>query len=387
MIFFFVVFVHLYRFTFGPQHPAAHGVLCCLLYFCGEFIVYIDCIIGYLHRGTEKLCEYKSIEQCLPYFDRLDYVSVCCNEHLLSLCFEYMLRCCLSLRVAFMRLLIVEFTRCFNGLLCISCMVLDLGCLSPLLWSFEERDKLMTFFDLCCGCRMHLCFMVLLGILDDFVFGFVDFLILLIISCLFIMDCYDLLFVGNRLFYLRLRGLSFFDLYDLLFNSLSGVLSRSLGMVWDCRLYCCYELYFMFCYDYCFCFIGDAFDRLFLRLFDMRMSLLICKQCFFVGFFVFGFVCLFDYLYCDVTIETIIMLFYSLWCCCLPGISFACVEHPKGEYCLLLCFCVGLCSRLRLRCADFLHICLLDVCLRGFLLHDLVAVLGNIDVVFGSVDR
>ena len=125
--------MHLYRFTFGPQHPAAHGVLCCLLYLSGEFITYIDVIIGYLHRGTEKLCEYKTVEQCLPYFDRLDYVSVVCNEHLLSLCFEYMLRCCLAIRCAFMRLLMCEFTRCFNGLLCCSCMVMDIGSLSPML--------------------------------------------------------------------------------------------------------------------------------------------------------------------------------------------------------------------------------------------------------------
>jgi len=95
--------------------------------------MYIDVIIGYLHRGTEKLCEYKTIEQCLPYFDRLDYVSVVCNEHLLTLSFEYMLRVCLAIRCAFIRILMCEFTRCFNGLLCISCMIMDIGCLSPLL--------------------------------------------------------------------------------------------------------------------------------------------------------------------------------------------------------------------------------------------------------------
>jgi len=120
----------------------------------------------------------------------------------------------LALRVAFMRLLVVEFTRSFNGLLCVSCMLLDIGCLSPLLWSFEERDKLMTFFDLCCGCRMHLAFMVLLGLLDDFVFGFLDFLLMLLVTIFFLLDIVDLFVLGNRIFYLRLRGLSFFDLLD-----------------------------------------------------------------------------------------------------------------------------------------------------------------------------
>jgi len=159
---------------------------------------------------------------------------------------------------------------------------------------------------------MHLAFMVLLGVLDDFVFGFCDFLLLLILTILFLLDLLDLFVLGSRLFYLRLRGLSYFDLYDLCFMSLSGCLSRSLGMVWDCRLFCCYELYFVLLYDYCFCFNGDAFDRFLLRLFDMRMSLLLCKQLFFVGFFVFGFLCLFDYLYVDMTIETLICMFYSL---------------------------------------------------------------------------
>lgn len=159
---------------------------------------------------------------------------------------------------------------------------------------------------------MHLAFMVLLGLLDDFIFGFIDFLYCCLISCLFLIDLYDLLIVHNRCFYLRLRGLSLLDLYDIMFLSCSGCLSRSLGIVWDCRLYSCYELYFLLTFDYCYCFTGDAFDRFFIRLFDMRMSLLIVKQLFFGIFFVFGFVCLFDYLYVDINIETLIMLFYSV---------------------------------------------------------------------------
>lgn len=159
---------------------------------------------------------------------------------------------------------------------------------------------------------MHLAFCCLLGLLDDFIFGFCDFLLLLLVTVLFLLDLYDFLVLGNRLFYLRLRGLSYFDLYDLCFMSLSGCLSRSLGMVWDVRLFCCYELYFMLLFEFCFCLLGDAFDRFLLRLFDMRMSCLLCKQLFFVGFFVFGFLCLFDYLFVDMTIETIIIMFYSL---------------------------------------------------------------------------
>lgn len=118
---------------FGPQHPAAHGVLCCIIFLKGEFISFVEVVIGYLHRGTEKLCEYKTIEQALPYFDRLDYVSVVCNEHLLALNFELLLRCSLSIRISSLRVLMCEFTRCFNGLLCVSCMAMDIGSLSPML--------------------------------------------------------------------------------------------------------------------------------------------------------------------------------------------------------------------------------------------------------------
>lgn len=301
-----------YRFTFGPHHPASHGVLCCLVFLSSEFISYIDVVIGYLHRGTEKLCEFKSLEQCIPYFDRLDYVSVVCNEHLLSLSFEYLLRCCISLRVSVVRILMCEFTRTFNGFLCISCMIMDIGCLSPLLWSFEERDKLMTFFDLTCGSRMHLAFLCVLGILDDFCFGIIDYLLLLISSSLFVIESFDVFVLGNRLFYSRLRGLSFIDCFDINFLCVSGVLARSVGFCWDNRLYNCYEIYFLLCFDFSYSFLGDAFDRLYLRLFDMKMSLIICKQCFFSSFFDYCFVSLFNYLYVDLTIETIINLFYSL---------------------------------------------------------------------------
>jgi len=159
---------------------------------------------------------------------------------------------------------------------------------------------------------MHLAFMVLLGLLDDFVFGFIDFLYCCLSSCLFLIDIYDMLLVNNRNFYLRLRGLSILDLYDLMFLSCSGSMSRSLGMLWDCRLYSSYELYFLVQYDYCFCFTGDSFDRFYIRLFEMRMSLLIVKQLFFGVFFTFGFLVTFDYLYVDINIETIIMLFYSV---------------------------------------------------------------------------
>jgi NADH:ubiquinone oxidoreductase subunit D len=140
-------------------------------------------------------------------------------------------------------------------------------------------------------------------------------------------------------------------------------------------------------FDYCYCFLGDAYDRLYIRIFELKMCLLIVKQLFFNIFFDFGFVSLFDYLYVDITIESLILLFYSIWCISIPGLTFSVVEHPKGEYLLYIILYFCSCTRLRIRCSDFLHILSLDILIRGFMLHDIVAILGNLDVVFGSIDR
>jgi len=284
----------LFRFCFGPQHPASHGVLVIILNCSNEFLLYLDLHIGYLHRGTEKLLEFKSFEQGLPYFDRLDYVSVVFNEHMFSLAFESLLRVSLCLRVSYLRLIFSELTRVFNGLLCLSCSLFDVGCMSPLLWSFEERDKLMTFFDYVCGVRMHLAFICLCGVLDDFTFGLLDFLFFLLVTNFFFCDLCDLLLVNNRLFYLRLRGLSLFSFWDLCFNSLSGVFARSCGLMWDVRLFSCYELYSLFFFNFSLSFNGDAMDRFLLRLFELRNSLFLCKQ-FLFWFFLYGFFDIFGF--------------------------------------------------------------------------------------------
>jgi NADH-quinone oxidoreductase subunit D len=167
----------------------------------------------------------------VPYFDRLDYVSCVFNEHMFSLAFESLLRCSLCIRVSYLRLLFLELTRVCNGLLCLSCGLMDLGAMTPLLWSFEERDKLMTFFDYVCGCRMHLAFICLCGCLDDFTFCVLDFFVCCVVTNFFFLDIVDLWVCNNRLFFIRLRGLSLFSFWDICFNSLSGVLARSCGLL------------------------------------------------------------------------------------------------------------------------------------------------------------
>jgi NADH:ubiquinone oxidoreductase subunit D len=160
--------------SFGPNHPAAHGVLSCIVYLLNEYITGIDVNIGYLHRGTEKLLQFKSTPQSLPYFDRLDYVSVVFNEHMFVLAFEAVMLYSIPLRVSVIRVCFLEITRVFNGLLAISCNIFDLGAMSPMLWSFEERDKIMTFFDYVCGVRMHVSYICIGGVLEDLSPGLID---------------------------------------------------------------------------------------------------------------------------------------------------------------------------------------------------------------------
>jgi NADH-quinone oxidoreductase subunit D len=255
------------------------------------------------------MTEFKSIEQGLPFYDRLDYVCVVCNEHLVCFALESLLRCMLSLRVSSIRCCLCELVRCFNGLLCISCSMFDMGSLSPLLWAFEERDKILMFFDFLCGCRMHVAFFVVCGVLDDFSVGVFDFLFVVLFCLFFMVELFDVCVCCNRIAYCRLRGIALVDLFDVLFNSISGVVLRSCGLLVDVRLFCSYELYCVLCFNFVFCCVGDAFDRFLNRLFDIVNSLFIMKQCllFFV-FFGFG---VFFYGFCsDCVIETVIYMFF-----------------------------------------------------------------------------
>lgn len=297
------------RFAFGPQHPSSHGVLTIILFLANEYICLCDCHIGYLHRGTEKLLEFKHYEQCTPYFDRFDYCSVICNEHLLVFAFELLLHFLLFCRVSLIRCVLLEISRCFNGLLAISCSMLDIGCLTPLLWAFEERDKVCLLFDFLCGCRMHCAFLLVCGVLDDFCCGFIDYCLFICFGFVFLMDILDCILLLNRLAYIRLRGVAVFDLFDVCCNSISGGVARSVGLLLDCRFFSCYECYcflsFFFVYGIC----GDAFDRFVCRLFDMRMSVLLVKALLFVFCF-FGFFVMFCSFFCDFLIETVIYVFF-----------------------------------------------------------------------------
>jgi len=233
------------------------------------------------------------------------------------------------------------------------------------------------------ACIAHILF--LLGCLDDIPFSILEYVVFLIRSNFFLLELLETLCLGNRLLYTRLRGIGLLDIYDISYNSISGLLARCTGILWDCRLFSTYESYTLYHYDYSFTYCGDSQDRFILRIFDMKNALRIVNQC--VSNTSTSNFQLFELFTSDVSIEMIIYMFYMVWSITTIGISLVSIESPKGEYACCLLIFISYCSRCRLRCADFIHVLLLDVLCKGYLLADLVAVIGNVDCVFGSVDR
>jgi len=244
----------------------------------------------------------------------------------------------------------------------------------------------MIFFDYVCGCRMHCAYICFLGCLDDITITSIDYIFYLCYSFMFVIELLDFICINNRISYLRLRGIGILDIFDIQYCSISGILARSVGFLFDVRLYCCYELYSILNFDYVYSTCGDSQDRFILRIYDMKNSV-ICLQQLLTYLNTYMTFTMFEFFVTDLEIEGIIYLFYMMWGINVVGISFVSTEAPKGEYgCCILLYNLY-CSRCRIRCADYIHVLLLNIMCKGFLLCDLVALIGNVDVVFGSVDR
>lgn len=224
-------FEQLKEFTlnFGPQHPAAHGVLRLILGSDGERVKWTDAHIGLLHRGTEKLVEYRTILQNIPYMDRLDYVSMMAQEHTLSLAVERILGITAPKRASYTRVISLEITRLLNHLLAVTTHALDVGALTPFLWGFEEREKLLEFYERVSGARMHAAYIRPGGILYDIPFGFCDDLFVFLKSMVSRLDETEELLTNNRIFVQRLRNIGVCTLEDALAGGFSGVLLRAAG--------------------------------------------------------------------------------------------------------------------------------------------------------------
>lgn len=385
-----------FTMNFGPQHPAAHGVLRLLLELNGEVIERADPHIGLLHRGTEKLIEHKTYLQALPYFDRLDYVSMMCQEHAYSLAVERLASLEVPLRAQYIRVLFGEITRILNHLMALTTHALDVGALTPFLWGFEEREKLMEFYERVSGARMHASYVRPGGVHQDLPIGLLDDIYSFAAQFGFRINEMEELLTNNRIWKQRLVDVGIVSLEQAFDWGFSGALVRGSGLPWDLRRSQSYEVYDTIPFAIPVGSHGDCYDRYLVRVEEMRQSLRIVEHC--LHAMPPGPIRLDDRKVSPPpralmkhSMESLIHHFklYSEGLAVPPlREAYAVVEAPKGE------FGVYLVSngttrphRCRIRAPGFLHLQGLDSMARGHLLADVVAIVGTQDLVFGEVDR
>jgi NADH dehydrogenase (ubiquinone) Fe-S protein 2 len=387
--------------NFGPQHPAAHGVLRLVLTLEGELIIKTDAHIGLLHRGTEKLIEYKNYLQALPYFDRLDYVSMMVQEQCYSLAVENLLDIKIPLRAQFIRVLFSEITRILNHLLALTTHALDVGALTPFLWGFEEREKLMEFYERVSGARFHASYIRPGGVSHDLPDGLLDDINSFILQFFFRIDEIKDMLSSNRIWKQRLINIGIVDLKDTLNWAFSGVMVRGSGLLWDVRLIDPYDSYNLFNFFIPIGIYGDCYDRYMIRVEEMRESSFIILQCLNL-IKILNEVNDRSYIIDDFKIapppralmkynmEALIHHFkyYSEGVTPLKEEVYSVVEAPKGEFGIFLVSNqTNRPYRCRIKSPGFLHLQGLDFMSKGLYLADLVTIIGTQDLVFGEIDR
>ena len=388
-----------FTINFGPQHPAAHGVLRLVLELDGEVVKRVDPHIGLLHRGTEKLIEYKNYLQALPYFDRLDYVAPMNQEHAFCLVQEKLLRISVPKRGQLIRVLFCEIGRLLSHLLNITTQAMDVGALTPPLWGFEEREKLMVFYERASGARMHANYFRVGGVhqdlppklLDD-IWNFCD-------PFLKVCDNLEGLLTDNRIFKQRNVDIAVVGLDDAWAWGFSGVMVRGSGAAWDLRKAQPYECYPEMDFDIPVGKNGDCYDRYLVRMEEMRQSVRIMKQCL-------------EKLRSPEgqgpvaipnskitpppraamkrSMEATIHHFklYTEGHHVPAGEVYAAVEAPKGEFGVYLVSDGGnVPYRCKIRAPSFAHLQAMDFLSRGHMIADVSAIIGSLDIVFGEIDR
>jgi NADH-quinone oxidoreductase subunit D len=381
--------------NFGPQHPAAHGVLRLILELDGEIVEKIDPHIGLLHRGTEKLIEHKTYMQAVPYFDRLDYVSPMNQEHAFALAVEKLLRINVPIRGQFIRVLFCEIGRILSHLLNITTQALDFGALTPSLWGFEERETLMTFYERVSGSRLHANYFRPGGVHKDLPRGLTEDILIFCNNFPKILDDLETLLTDNRIFKQRNVDIGIVTKQEALNHSFSGVMLRGSGVPWDLRKSQPYECYKDFNFKIPVGKNGDCYDRYLCRMEEMRESIKIIKDC--IKNLPGGPVKTVDGKITPPkredlknSMESLIHHFklFSEGYRVTSGEVYTAVEAPKGE------FGVYLISdgsnkpyKCKIRAPGFSHLQAMDYLLKGHMLADVPAVLGSLDIVFGEVDR
>jgi NADH-quinone oxidoreductase subunit D len=388
-----------FNINFGPQHPAAHGVLRLVLELDGEVVERVDPHVGLLHRGTEKLIEHKTYMQAIGYFDRLDYVAPMNQEHSFCLAAEKLLGLEVPHRAQLIRVLYSEIGRLLSHLLNVTTQAMDVGALTPPLWGFEEREKLMVFYERASGSRMHAKYFRIGGVHQDLPEKLIDDIYAWCDPFLKVLDDIDGLLTENRIFKQRNVDIGVVSLDDAFAWGFSGVMVRGSGAAWDLRKSQPYECYAELDFDIPIGKNGDCYDRYLVRMQEMREATKIMKQC------------------CELlksaggqgphvaqnkkvvppkrremkrSMEALIHHFklYTEGFHVPPGEVYTAVEAPKGE------FGVYLVSdgsnkpyRCKIRAPGFPHLAAMDFINRGHMLADVSAILGSLDIVFGEIDR
>ena len=384
-----------YSLNFGPQHPAAHGVLRLILELDGEIIERADPHIGLLHRGTEKLIEHKTYLQALPYFDRLDYVAPMNQEHAFSLAVEKLLGCEVPPRGQYIRVLYCEIGRILNHLLGLTTHGMDVGAMTPILWLFEEREKLMEFYERVSGARMHAAYFRPGGVHQDLPDGLSDDILAWCETFPKVLADMETMLIDNRIFKQRNVDIGVIDEEDALAWAFSGSNLRASGFAWDLRKSQPYDVYADMDFDIPVGKKGDCYTRFILRIEEIRQSLRIIKQS--IADMPEGEVTSLDPRISPpkrsemkTSMEAMINHFklYTEGYHVPEGEVYAAVEAPKGEFGVyLVSDGSGKPYRCKIKAPGFAHLQAMDFLCRGHMLADVPAVLGSIDIVFGEVDR
>jgi NADH-quinone oxidoreductase subunit D len=388
-----------FTINFGPQHPAAHGVLRLVLELDGEVVDRVDPHIGLLHRGTEKLIEHKTYQQAIPYFDRLDYVAPMNQEHAFCLAVEKLLGLAVPRRAQLIRVLYAEIGRLLSHLLNVTTQAMDVGALTPPLWGFEQREKLMVFYERASGSRMHAAYFRVGGVRQDLPPKLIDDIEAFCDPFLGVCDDLEDLLTGNRIFKQRNVDIAIVKLEDAWAWGFSGVMVRGSGAAWDLRKAQPYEVYSELDFDIPVGKNGDCFDRYCIRMEEMRQSVRIMKQCIAklrepAGQ---GPVSVVDNKIVPPrraemkrSMEALIHHFklYTEGYHVPAGEVYAAVEAPKGEFGVyLVADGTNKPYKCKIRAPGFAHLQAMDFLCRGHMLADVSAILGSIDIVFGEVDR
>ena len=387
-----------FTLNFGPQHPAAHGVLRLILELSGEVVERADAHIGLLHRATEKLIEYKTYLQGLPYFDRLDYVSMMAQEHVYCMAIEKLVQCEVPERAQYIRVLFSEITRLLNHLMNVTTHALDVGAMTPLLWGFEEREKLFEFYERVSGARMHAAYFRPGGVSQDLPLGLCEDIYFFAEQFTTRLDEVEELLTNNRIWKQRLVDIGVVSAERALNMGFSGAMLRGSGVSFDLRKSQPYEVYSKLDFDVPIGANGDCYDRYMIRIEEMRQSIRIIIQC--LAQLPSGPTTIIkaddqkiappNRANMKTSMESLIHHFklYTEGFTVPQGSVYSAIESPKGELGVyLVSDGTNMPYRCKIRSPDFTHLQAFNEMVKGHNIAEIPAIIGNMDVVFGSVDR